>query len=117
MTAAASEHYVAMLEFAACAMAYVTGPGPYPGYVAFLEQSAPDLPPETTTETVRLMMAADAEWFAGMARTARARFEQPASCVACGHERRGHSPRYGCTRPVATEAICSCLINYQEGNR
>lgn len=71
MTPDAAEHYVAMMGFAACAMHYVTAPGRWAAYIAFLEQTSPDLPPGTSSEQVRLIMAADADEFTQMAMLAR----------------------------------------------
>ena len=67
----AAEHYVVMLEFAAAAMHFVTEPGAWAGYVAWLEQFDPHMPPETSSEEVRGMMAADARWFTKIAASAR----------------------------------------------
>jgi hypothetical protein len=71
MSPEAADHYVALLEFGAAAMHYVTQPGVWAGYVAFMEQHVPTLDPLVSREEVRQMMAGDAIRFGQIAQAAR----------------------------------------------
>jgi len=67
MPAGQARRYVAMMQFSAAAMIYVTSPNHWPGYVAWLEQNDPGLPAEAAAEPVRQLMAQDAAYMALMA--------------------------------------------------